>query len=184
MYIQPCCIDKELPALLRAQPHCFFQSNGDWVIDDLLKGIGSLVPSAVALIAMPEVDVYTLRLLRTYLSKDWFRAVVLITGEAQTTLVEEELSGYVGRYTYATNAQVMDGLVALTDFTNHLVVQGPVLTEKDFSLCQFAAYYGREAASFYQATEALIAKVKTGAIHPPVNLVIKRLLRKGKEADR
>ena len=182
MYIQPCCIDRELPALLRQSPYSFFQSNGDWLLGDLLRGIGSLVPNAVALIAMPATDIYTLRLLRTFLAKEWFRAVVLITGEAQATLVNTAMEGYAGSLTYASNSQVMDGLVALTDFTRHLVVQGPVLTEKDFSLCQFAAYYGTDPAPFYQATEALIAKVKTGALQPVGNADILRLLRKGKEA--
>lgn len=184
MYIQPCCIDRELPALMRQSPFSFFQSNGDWLLADLLKGTGSLISNAVALIAMPETDIYTLRLLRTHLAKDWLRAVVLITGTPQASLVATAMEGCEDRLLYASNSQVMDGLVALTDFTRHVVVQGPVLTEKDFSLCQFAAYYGIDPAPFYQATEALIAKVKTGALQPVGNPDILRLLRKGKEANR
>ena len=79
MYIQPCCIEKEIPQLMRKQPFSFFQSNGDWTVQDLLKAVGSLVPHAVCLLAIPEADVFLLRTLRTYLSKGWLRALVLVT---------------------------------------------------------------------------------------------------------
>ena len=91
MYIQPCCIEKELPELLRKQPFCFFQSNGDWTVRDLMKAVSEMVPHAMCLMAIPEVDVYLLRTLRTYLSKGWYRGLVLVTAEPQGELVRQEM---------------------------------------------------------------------------------------------
>lgn len=163
MYIQPCCIEKELPALLRQSPFAFFQSNGDWLATDLMKSVSCLVSGAVALIAIDEADVFLLRTLRTYLAKDWYRGVILCTARQQTEQVESELAGYLDRVTYVGNPQIVDGMFALANASRYLVVQGPLLAEKDFSLCQYAGYFGSEAAPFRAATEALTAKVKTSA---------------------
>lgn len=68
MYIQPCCIHRELPLLMRGTARCYFQSNVDWTLQDLMKAISCLVPSCEAVVCMPVVDVYLLRTLRTYLA--------------------------------------------------------------------------------------------------------------------
>lgn len=163
MYIQPCCIEKELPELMRKQPFSFFQSNGDWTVQDLMKSVGQLVPHAVCLLALPEADVFLLRTLRTYLSKGWLRALVLVTAEPQGELVKAELQSYLPLVTYANHNQVQDGLLALTDFGKFLVVQGAMLTEKDFTLCQYTGYFGTSGEVFASAVEAVCARAKMGA---------------------
>ena len=132
MYIQPCCIEKEIPQLMRKQPFSFFQSNGDWTVQDLLKAVGSLVPHAVCLLAIPEADVFLLRTLRTYLSKGWLRALVLVTSTPQGELVKQEMGSMLPLMTYASHDQVQDGLLALTDFGRFLVVQGGDAYRKGF----------------------------------------------------
>lgn len=163
MYIQPCCIEKELPELLRKQPFCFFQSNGDWTTTDLMKAVSCLVPHSVAMLAIPSVDVYLLRTIRTYLAKGWYRGLVLVTSDAQDDLVKSEMGNMLPLVTYFHHHQVQDGLLALTDFNMFLVVQGAMLTEKDFSLCQYAGYYGMNSQDFASAVEAVTARAKMGA---------------------
>lgn len=178
MYIQPCCIEKELPELMRKQPFSFFQSNGDWTVRDLLKSVGQLVPHAVCLLAIPEADVFLLRTLRTYLTKGWLRGLVLVTAEPQGELVKAEMSSMLPLVTYANHDQVQDGLLALTDFGRFLVVQGAMLTEKDFSLCQYAGYYGPGSQVFASAVEAVSARAKMGAFIKSPHADIKSLLDK------
>ena len=178
MYIQPCCIEKELPQLLKQHPFCFFQSNGDWTTQDLMKAVSCLVNHAVVLLAIPEVDVYLLRTLRTYLSKGWYRGLVLVTAEPQGELVKAEMGSMLPLVTYANHHQVQDGLLALTDFGKFLVVQGAMLTEKDFSLCQYAGYYGTDGKVFASAVEAVSARAKMGAFIVSPHEDIRSLLNK------
>lgn len=178
MYIQPCCIEKEIPQMMRKQPFSFFQSNGDWTVQDLLKAVGSLVPHAVCLLAIPEADVFLLRTLRTYLSKGWLRALVLVTSTPQGELVKQEMGSMLPLMTYASHDQVQDGLLALTDFGRFLVVQGAMLTEKDFSLCQYAGFYGPSSEVFASAVEALTARAKMGAFIRSPHEDIRSLLNK------
>lgn len=178
MYIQPCCIEKELPAMLKKQPFCFFQSNGDWVTQDLMKAVSYIVPHAIVLLAIPSIDVYLLRSLRTYLSKGWYRGLVLLTSEPQSDLVKKEMGNMLPLVTYANNNQIQDGLLALTDFGQFLVIQGAMLTEKDFSLCSYAGYFGKDSSVFASAVEALLARAKMGAFIVSPNEDIRSLLNK------
>lgn len=178
MYIQPCCIEKEIPQLLKQDPFCFFQSNGDWTVRDLMKAVSEMVPHAVCLMALPEVDVYLLRTLRTYLSKGWYRGLVLVTAEPQGEMVKQEMGSMLPLVTYANHNQVQDGLLALTDFGKFLVVQGAMLTEKDFSLCQYSGYYGTDGKVFASAVEAVSARAKMGAFIVSPHEDIRSLLNK------
>lgn len=178
MYIQPCCIEKELPELLRKQPYSFFQSNGDWTATDLMKAVSCMVPHAVCLLAMPEVDVFLLRTLKTYLAKGWYRGLVLVTAEPQAELVKSEMGGMLPLVTYANHNQVQDGLLALTDFGKFLVVQGAMLAEKDFSLCLYTGYFGTDGKVFASAIEAVTARVKMGAFVKSAHEDIRSLLDK------
>lgn len=178
MYIQPCCIEKELPELLRKQPFAFFQSNGDWTTADLMKAVSCMVQNALCILSLPEVDVYLLRTLRTYLSKGWFRGLVLITAEPQAELVKSEMGGMLQLVTYVNNYQIQDGMFALTDFLNFIVIQGAMLTEKDFSLCLYSAYRGKDPNVFASAVESLTTKAKIGAFIKSQNEDIKSLLDK------
>lgn len=177
MYVQPCCISKELPALVKGGTR-FFQSNGDWTLQDMMSAVSCLVPKAAALVSLPETDVFLLRAFRTYLSRGWFRSLLLLTGSPQSDLVNEELSPVISGVSYASSHQVQDGVFALTDGSVFMVVQGPMLLEKDFSLCQYAVYYGVDKEVFFSAVEALTAKLHTSAFLRSEEELAKRILRK------
>ena len=75
MYLEPCCIDKDLPKLLkentfrdksgRTRNAVCFQSGGDWTVTDLLKAVTCLADKGLLILAMPEVDVNLLRTVST-----------------------------------------------------------------------------------------------------------------------
>lgn len=161
MYIQPCCIDRELPSLLRSREYSFFQSNGDWTLQQLMKAVSRLVtPCDEAIIACASIDAFHLRTLVTYLGKSWYGSVRMLTRGNQKELVKGLFTGYGDRITYAIDKQVVDGLFALSGGDRYLVIQGPLLMENDFTLCQYAAYYGSSEEVWKQALEAIQPKLK------------------------
>lgn len=177
MYIQPCCINNELPPIAR-QPFAYFQSNGDWLLKDLMAAVGQLVPDAVCLITIPEVDVFTLRTLNTYLVKGWFKALLLVTNKPQTELVKNELAGNLDKVCYTFDSHILDGVFALTDFHRFLHIQGPLLLQTDFTLCMYSSSYGTDAGLFKSATEAITPKLKLTTVLPNKNELIVKLLNK------
>jgi len=174
-YIEPCCIDKQLPPVLK-QPFAFFQSGGDWTVIDLMKAASYLVEKAVCVLVIPEVDVFLLRKLNTYLVKGWYEGVVLLTNTNQADLVLSEFGSNISQVHYATSAQVADGQFALTNFSNHLLVQGPMLLEKDFILSNYSSYSGGSSSLFKAALEAAIPKLRLHPLIESDNEQVKNLL--------
>lgn len=159
MYIEPCCMSRQLPALLKKQSYSFFQSNGDWTTSELIKAVTYLVKDPVALLAMQETDVFLLRELNRFLQKKWWKSLVLVTGESQQDLVNSFFADR-GNVLYVHSNQVIDGQLALTNFQTHLYIQGPMLTQNDFTLCNYAAYLGKDHAAFRSMVESLIPKAR------------------------
>ena len=117
MWVQPCCIDNELPKLLREAKggFCFFQTNGDCTLSKVLNAVSSMVGNDghVMVLTVGEVDVMMLRTLEQYLRREWSKAVLLLTAKSQEALVRSELGGYLKRVHYAVDPMVVDGQIAL-----------------------------------------------------------------------
>lgn len=164
MYLEPCCIVKELPKLLkgntfrdktgRTRNAVCFQSGGDWTVTDLLKAVTCLADKGILILAMPEVDENLLRTLSTYLSREWCKELMLVTREGQEQLVRESLAGHLDNVTYSVNKGLYEGFLGLSNGLKYVAVNGPMLLDKDFSICQYSAMYGDDPDIIYSATDA------------------------------
>jgi len=191
MYIQPCCIDNELPKLFRESKggFCFFQTNGDCTLSKVLNAVSSMVGNDghVMVLTVGEVDVMMLRTLEQYLRREWSKAVLLLTAKSQETLVRSELGGYLKRVHYAVDPLVCDSQIALigcrkgdtdgdsprsdikditegTVPTVSLIIQGAMLGQVDFSLSLYAAWLGKDKEVVKSAVNPIVAKLKTKAV--------------------
>lgn len=159
MYIEPCCFDKQLRSMSR-QPIAYFQTNGDVLVSSFLKALMQCVPGGMLILTMPQVDVPLLRKLYTYLVKDWLSAVVLLTSTDQTELIRGEFGDKIDRVHYAFHSQVIDGQLAMTNFSDCLVLQGAMLIEKDFSLCNYSLSCNRNAEMFKSALHGTVPRLR------------------------
>ena len=189
MFIEPCCIDKQLPALIKSQKFCFFQTNGDCTLSKVLNAVSSMVGNDghVMVLTVGEVDVMMLRTLEQYLRREWSKAVLLLTARSQEALVRSELGGYLKRVHYAVDPMVVDGQIALigcrkgdtggdrprSDIgdstegsvpTVSLIIQGAMLGQVDFSLSLYAAWLGKDKEVVKSAINPIVAKLKTKAV--------------------
>lgn len=191
MWVQPCCIDNELPKLFRESKggFCFFQTNGDCTLSKVLNAVSSMVGNNghVMVLTVGEVDVMMLRTLEQYLRREWSKAVLLLTAKSQEALVRSELGGYLKRVHYAVDPMVVDGQVALigcrkgdtdgdrprsaigdstegTVPTVSLIIQGAMLGQVDFSLSLYAAWLGKDKEVLGSAINPIVAKLKTKAV--------------------
>ena len=189
MYIEPCCIDKQLPALIRRSQggFCFFQTNGDCDLKKLLDSVSHMasgVGGHVLVLTVPEVDITMLRTLAYYFRRGWTRALLLLTRAVQTELIQTELADYIDHIHYAADPLIIDGqlailsaltvptstvpeLVALdqrslaTEGTQEgLIIQGAMLSQPDFSLSLYTAWLGTDRDIIRSAIDPAIAKLK------------------------
>lgn len=169
--IEPCCIDRQLPTLLRSNGvYHFFSSNGDWTFEKLMSAVSYMVSGGVMVLAIPEVDVFLLRTIRTYIVKGWYRGVILLTSNNQEELVTTELGKYQSSVVYVHDERYKLSQFALNDGEHSLVIQGPLLLEMDNHYSTYSAYFGKDAGAFVNAMGGVISRVRTAANHKLENI--------------
>lgn len=161
-YIEPCCCERQLPALMKERELCFFQTSGDVTLEKLLNSVAYLAGDEhTLLLAVAEVDREMLKSLAYYFRRGWTRALLLVTQTDQRSLVEQELGQWLTRVHYAADPLILDGLCAVIGQQRAVVIQGAMLSSQDFSLCQYAVWHGSDREVLSQAIDPLIAKLKT-----------------------
>jgi hypothetical protein len=200
-YIEPCCAERQLPALIReSRGLCFFQTAGDVTIEKLYQATASLVSNdpQTMLLVVPEADLQLLRFLAYAFRRSWLRALLLLTQTAQKELVETELQPYLPAVHYAADPMVLDGLCVVaseqlrvksedlagaqggnSQLNKALILQGPVLSHTDPSVCQYVACLTTSNDTVRQATDAAVAKLRLKPLidhrdHEAVATVLKR----------
>lgn len=183
MYIEPCCIDKQLPKLIKESRsgYCFFQTNGDVTLEKLLGSVSHLAGNEHAIVlTVAEVDIQMLRTLAYYFRRGWTRGLLLLTARNQRTLIEGELQDYLPRVHYAVDPLVIDGQLAVIG-DKCLIIQGAILGQADFSLSMYAAWLGTDGDTARSVLDPIIAKMKTKAVinaeEPVVTDIINREFR-------
>ena len=190
MYIEPCCIDKQLPALIRRSQggFCFFQTNGDCDLKKLLDSVSHMasgVGGHVLVLTVPEVDITMLRTLAYYFRRGWTRALLLLTCAVQTELVQTELADYIDHIHYAADPLIIDGQLAILststvpELVEGLIIQGAMLSQPDFSLSLYSAWLGTDRDIIRSAIDPAIAKLKAKpqidhSQHPEVARILDR----------
>lgn len=190
MYIEPCCIDKQLPALIRRSQggFCFFQTNGDCDLKKLLDSVSHMasgVGGHVLVLTVPEVDITMLRTLAYYFRRGWTRALLLLTRAVQTELIQTELADYIDHIHYAADPLIIDGQLAILststvpELVEGLIIQGAMLSQPDFSLSLYTAWLGTDRDIIRSAIDPAIAKLKAKpqidhSQHPDVARILDR----------
>ena len=201
MYIEPCCIDKQLPALIRRSQggFCFFQTNGDCDLKKLLDSVSHMasgVGGHVLVLTVPEVDITMLRTLAYYFRRGWTRALLLLPRAVQTALIQTELADYIDHIHYAADPLIIDGQLAILSAltvpepaegrepaegqgSSGLIIQGAMLSQPDFSLSFYTAWLGTDRDIIRSAIDPAIAKLKAKpqidhSQHPEVARILER----------
>lgn len=180
MYIEPCCVDRQLPSLLRQNKGngVFFQTSGDVTVTRFMQAVSCMVePKFAMLLAIPEIDRPTLQTIRYYFTRDWQGALLLLTQKDQTELVRDVMSDVIDNVQYAFHDSVADGMVAflgkdiaksfpsLSFQREHVIIQGAMLLEKDPALTLYSAAYGSSDgvmnnSQWSQATAPAISRLR------------------------
>ena len=190
-YIEPCCIDRQLPGLIKQSRagFSFFQTSGDVTLEKLLGAVSHMasgVGGHVLMLTVPEVDIPMLRTLAYYFRRGWTQALLLLTREAQTALIESELADYLASVHYAADPLIIDGQLAIMEVkaqgeadtaqaeaesvasaavpqqpAKALIIQGAMLSQPDFSLSLYCAWLGTDPDTIRAALDPAIAKLKT-----------------------
>lgn len=93
-YLEPCCIENQLPSLLRREKgNALFQTNGDVTIEKLMQAACCMASGGFGeyWIVVREADVVLMRTLAYWIDRGWIRSLHLLTDGNQQSLVASEL---------------------------------------------------------------------------------------------
>ena len=148
MYIEPCCIDNQLPRLLRqSDGHAaMFPTSGDVTLEHMLKALMPMVGDRprVLTLALPVVDDDVAALLQRYMRLEWIAHLNLITSQPLSQLQPqlERIGVAMDRITVAivTDATTL-GLLVFTGASATAAVQGQLESSVRKGLHLYSALY-------------------------------------------
>lgn len=160
--IEPCCIQEQLPKLMKVQKQGVFYSNGDWGVQKLMFSVSWLVARpAVNVLLLPTLDVFFCRYLADWLRKGWVTCMMIATQEDCSDMVASEFAGMEGMvgYVHRENLDVF-GYMRYNN-ENRLVVSGPLSLTGNGSFSQFNYRLNCTAEEFGEVVDPLVGMWNT-----------------------
>lgn len=180
--IQPCCIDKKLPQLIKKGAlGSFFFSQGDWGLSKLWNAVSLLVPSeyqfdsdnhivgskVFSLLVMKSIDEYALRLIRKYLERYWIEAIAIIVNDIdKEDMVRVELHGLLDRVCFIGGRReaLTAGIWIRATEAKSLVICGPIgIGNGNNQFCQYSSFLSDGDAVARQAIIPYRSILRLGA---------------------
>ena len=178
MYIEPCCVDNDLPRLLRQSggSAVLFQTSGDVTLEHLMKAVMLMVGDRprVMTLAVPSVDAEVLALLQRYLRLEWVARLRLITSEPAPIAAQQLLSIGVDRgrlqLSIVDDARPL-GLLMFSGPSGTVAITGQIEPTTHKGLHLYAALFGPSGSptlrSFTDPLDALIKARQVELKEPP-----------------
>lgn len=179
-FVEPCCVERQLPALLREYPMAAFQTNSDVTFLGMMKAVSCMAGNHLDITLMvPEVDVDMLRVLGWYDRRGWLNTATLLTAKLQTELINSELTpSKVKTYHHE---MVTDSMVVISGEAGMVVVQGALLSKATSGFRCYTAAFGKSSSPVIQMCTATLRSLvnKRTADFPCVDNKAKK--KKGKK---
>ena len=173
MYIEPCCIDNQLPRLLRqSDGHAaMFQTSGDVTLEHMLEALMPMVGDRprVLTLALPVVDDDVIALLQRYMRLEWVAHLNLITSDTTITQHPSPLTQIgvpMDRITLSivTDATTL-GLLVFTGATATAAVQGQLESSVRKGLHLYSALFApTNTPAIRSLTDPIHALIKARAV--------------------
>ena len=177
MYVEPCCIDNQLPRLLRqSDGHAaMFQTSGDVTLEHMIVALMPMVGDRprVLTLALPVIDDDVAALLQRYMRLEWVAHLNLITSQPLSELQPqlERIGVAMDRITVAivTDSTTL-GLLVFTGASATAAVQGQLESSVRKGLHLYSALFApTNTPAIRSLTDPITALIKARAveIEPP-----------------
>ena len=173
MYVEPCCIDNQLPRLLRqSDGHAaMFQTSGDVTLEHMIAALMPMVGDRprVLTLALPVLDDDVAALLQRYMHLEWVAHLNLITSDTTITTHPSSLTQIgvpMDRITLSivTDATTL-GLLVFTGDRATAAVQGQLESTVRKGLHLYSALYApTNTPAIRSLTDPINALIKARAV--------------------
>lgn len=155
LYIPPCCIDKQLPSLVRTgADFCCFYSQGDWGLSKLVHALSSMVSSRQAEVAtilvLQDINRNVIKHIEKDLKMNWSSVFIIVTSTDRTVVINDVLSDDLLDRVYYCPSRPEAGYCNMwirSSSCEHLIITGPIgIGDENIGrVCSYtSSYYQRD----------------------------------------
>ncbi len=144
-FMEPCCIGKTLPPLLRTYGTMPFQTNGDVTFEKMVKAVSSMAGNELEMtLSTPEVNVEILRILAWMGRRGWLKCAKILTKSEQYASIHRELDGLVGEIHVYHHNRVEEGILVFKGEKGVVIIQGKMLAKIEPGHTYYTAHFSKK----------------------------------------
>ena len=158
---EPCCIERNLPLLLRKYPFCTWQSNGDVTFEKIIKAVSHLAGSALEItLLLPKSELPILRVLAWYQYRGWLKSLTIVTTADESTTIRKEFPQDFP-VEILSHKSITDSLLIIRGTDGHAIVQGPlhVSPATKPTVERFTTYAGNDKDKIDMLTATTLSRI-------------------------
>lgn len=161
MYVEICCADRQLPAILK-EDEVFFNTSGDITIQHIMKAASCLAGQDIEMTLMAdEVTDDLCYTIRHYVNSGWVKKINLFVKTDCKKSLKSNFEGMTNIINYAVDENLNDNLIAFDGSDGAVLIVGKMLTKENAG---FYTYCGRRFVNmrlFDDLMEPFMAKFKS-----------------------
>lgn len=158
---EPCCIERNLPLLLREYPLCTWQSNGDVTFEKIIKAVSHLAGSALDItLLLPKAELPILRVLAWYQYRGWLKSLTIVTTADESNNIRKEFPADFP-VEILSHKSITDSLLIIRGTDGHAIVQGPLhaLPATQPTVERFTTYVGSDHEQIAMLTATTLSRL-------------------------
>ena len=158
---EPCCIERNLPLLIKKHPFCTWQTNGDVTFEKIIKAVSHLAGSALEItLLLPNSGLPILRVLAWYQYRGWLKSLTIVTTIDESNNIRKEFPQDFPVETLS-HKSITDSLLIIRGTDGHAIVQGPLhaMPSTKPTVERFTTYVGNDKAQIEMLTATTMSRL-------------------------
>lgn len=160
---EPCCIERNLPLLIKKHPFCTWQTNGDVTFEKIIKAVSHLAGSALEItLLLPNSELPILRVLAWYQYRGWLKSLTIVTSADESTTIRKEFPQDFP-VEILSHKSITDSLLIIHGTDGHAIVQGPLhaMPATKPTVERFTTYVGNDKEQIAMLTATTLSRISS-----------------------
>ena len=161
MYVETCCADRQMPAILKGN-EVFFNTSGDITVQHIMKAVSYLAGKDIEFTLM--IDTLSddlLSIIRHYVNREWFTKINLFVKTDCKKQIKTAFDGMTTIIDYAVDENLNDNFISFKGSDGAVLILGKMLLETKEGFYTYAGRHFKSNSAFDEMIAPFNAKFKS-----------------------
>lgn len=161
MYVEPCCADNQMPAILK-ENEVFFNTSGDITVQHMMKAVSFLAGLDIEMTLM--IDTVTdelLGVIRHYVNRGWIKKINLFVKTDCKKQLKTKFDGMLNIINYSVDETLTENLLAFNGTEGDVLIVGKMLCDVAPGFYVYSGKHFKNGRKFDDIMEPFMAKFKS-----------------------